>query len=125
MTSYKIFLGSFGKKLLSSQSIHFLKMNKVDPEFVDELKKQGSVDDCIFLPVRDRYRLNLTRDIRRLFNGGIGSNLLFIKETSVACPHCNKQLKLPGIRVISINNNDITVICQDVKASVNSTVQIG
>ena len=100
-------------------------MNKADPEFVDELKKQGSVDDCIFIPIRDRYRLNLTRDVRRLFNGDVGSNLLFIKETSVPCPHCNKQIKLPGIRVIPINNKDITVICQDVKASANSMVQIG
>jgi len=89
------------------------------------LKKQASVDECIFLPVRNRYRLNLTRDVRRLFNGDIGPNLLFIKEKYTVCPHCNKQIKLLGIRVISINNEDITVICQDPKATATSIVQIG
>ena len=99
-------------------------MNK-NPELVDELKKQGSVNDCIFLPVRERYRLNLTRDVRRLFNGNIGSSLLFIKDRSVDCPHCNKRIKLPGIRVISINNEDITILCEDIKASANSIIIVG
>lgn len=93
-------------------------------ERLEVLKKRDSIEDYCFLRVRDKYRLHLVREFRRIFEIDVGTNLLFVKESMVSCPHCNKPIKLPGNRMIPINSEDVTIICQDVETSVKATMQV-
>ena len=117
------------KKLLSSQAIHFLNTMARNScingdERLEVLKKRDSIEDYCFLRVRDKYRLHLVREFRSIFEVDVGTNLLFVKEPIVSCPHCNKPIRLPGNRMIPINNEDVTIICQDVEAPVKATMRV-
>lgn len=77
----------------------------------EELKsKNGNIQDLFIFKVHNKYRLHLLKDFRDKYKIEKNDIILIVKEANVACPGCNRKLRIPGLHMFIVKDKDFTII---------------
>lgn len=83
---------------------------------IQYLKKRDDVEDVEILKIRNKYRVHLTKDVRRLFDIDEGDRLIIVKDGPSECPYCKKSIKLAGNRMFIQKKGKYAMIMEIDKA---------